>query len=108
MSELFLSKPVLLDSRGGRAEMLRDFGMEAKGFEMEGFSITGFGIECIIIKGVCDYVSGKTKEWQPTAALAANSYLYHHLNQLDISSMNAVKCLHKGLHELHTLNIHTT
>ena len=88
--------------------MLRNFGMEAKGFEMEGFSITGFGIECIIIKGVCDYASGKTKEWQPTATLAANSYLYHHLNQLDISSMNAAKYLHKGLHELRTLNMHTT
>ena len=99
---LFLSKPVLLDSKGGRKEMLRDFGKDAKGFEMEGFSITGFGKECIIIKGVCDYAYGKTKEWQPTAALAANDYLYHHLNQLDISSMKATKDdLYKGLHELH-------
>ena len=96
---LFLSKPVLLDSKGGRAEILRDFGIDAKGFEMEGFSITGFGIECIIIKGVCDYASGKTKEWQPTAALAANDYLYHHLSQLDISSMRTARDdLHKGLH----------
>ena len=96
---LFLSKSVLLDSRGGRAEMLRDFGEDAKGFEMEGYGITGFGKECIIIKGVCDYASGKTKEWQPTAALAANDYLYHHLNQLDISSMKATK--DEGLHKLH-------
>ena len=98
---LFLSKPVLLDDKGlgGRKEMLRDFGIDAKGFEMEGFSIIGFGIECIIIKGVCDYASGKTKEWQPTAALAANDYLYHHLNQLDISDMNPMKYDHyKGLH----------
>ena len=96
---LFLSKPVLLDDKGGRAEMLRDFGVDAKGFEMEGFSITGFGIECIIVKGVCDYASGKTKEWQPTAALAANDYLYHHLNQLDISAMRTARDdLHTGLH----------
>ena len=79
--------------------MLRDFGIDAKGFEMEGYSIIGFGIECIIIKGVCDYAYGKTKEWQPTAALAANDYLYHHLNQLDISSMKAAK--DEGLHKLH-------
>ena len=102
---LFLSMPVLLDSIGGRKEMLRDFGKDAKGFEMEGFSITGFGKECIIIKGVCDYAGGKTKEWQPTAALAANDYLYHHLNQIDISTMKAEK--DKGLYELPTLNIHT-
>ena len=97
---LFLSKPVLLDSKGGRKEMLKDFGRDAKGFEMEGFSITGFGKDCIIIKGVCDYASGKTKEWQPTAALAANDYLHHHLKQLDISSMKAEK--DKGLYELRT------
>ena len=102
---LFLSKSVILNSEVARKEMLRDFGIDAKGFEMEGFSITRFGIECIIIKGVCDYASGITKEWQPTAALAANDYLYHHLNQLDISSMKAAKDdLHKGLHELHTLS----
>ena len=105
ISGLFLSRPVLLNSEVARKEMLRDFGIDAKGFEMEGFSITGFGIECIIIKGVCDYASGITKEWQPTAALAANDYLYHHLSQLDISNMKAEKDdLHKGLHELHTLS----
>ena len=98
---LFLSKTVLLDSKGGRNEMLRHFGKDAKGFEMEGFSITRLGTECIIIKGVCDYASGKTKEWQPTAALAANDYLYHHLNQLDISSMRVAKDdLYTGLHVL--------
>ena len=101
---LFLSMPVLLDSERWRKEILKDFGMEAKGFEMEGFSITGFGVDCIIIKGVCDYAGGKTKEWQPTAALAANDYLYHHLNQIDISTMKAEK--DKGLYELCTLNIH--
>ena len=94
-----LSRPVLVNSKEEREQMLSSFGREAKGYEMEGYSITGFGIECIIIKGVCDYASGKTKEWQPTAALAANDYLHYHLLKSDISGMKPVKDdLHKGLH----------
>ena len=62
---------------------------------MEGYSIAGCNIDRIIVKAVCDFASGKTKEWQPTAALAANDYLYHHLNTMDLS------CL-KGEHHLHS------
>ena len=82
-----LSRPVLLNSEKERKMMLTSFGAQAKGYEMKGYSITGFGIDCIIIKGVCDFASGKTKEWQPTAALAANDCLYYQLNQLDLSGM---------------------
>jgi len=81
---LVLSKPVLLNDKKERENIRKCFGEEAKGYEMEGYSIIGGGIECIIIKGVCDFASGKTKDWQPTAALAANDYLYHHLNQMDL------------------------
>ena len=30
----------------------------------------------------------KNKKWQPTAVLAANNYLYYHLNQLDLRNIN--------------------
>lgn len=83
----FLSKPLLLDDKEERRKILEHFGKEAKGYEMEGFSIAGGAIDCIIIKGVCDFASGKNKKWQPTAALAANDYLYHHLSQMDLSNM---------------------
>ena len=68
-----------------RGRLLQYFGQEAKGFEMEGFGIMGSSMSFIIIKGVCDFAGDKTKAWQPTAALAANDYLYHHLCQTDLS-----------------------
>ena len=37
-------------------------------------------VDCIVIKGVCNFAYGKNKKWQPTAAFAANNYLYYHLN----------------------------
>ena len=80
----FLSKPVLLDDPAERGKILKYFGIEAKGYEMEGFELFG-KINCIIIKGVCDLAGGKTKKWQSTAALAANDYLYHHLNKSDLA-----------------------
>jgi len=84
----FLSKPVLLADEEERGKMLKYFGKEAKGYEMEGFSIMGTEIDFIIIKGCCDFASGKkNKKWQPTAALAANDYLHHHLSQMDLSYM---------------------
>jgi len=41
---------------------LKYFGEEAKRYEMEGYSIVGGAIDCIIIKGVCDFDSGKKQE----------------------------------------------
>ena len=87
---LFLSKPVLLDDKEEREKMLKYFGKEAKGYEMEGFSIAGGAIDCIIVKGVCDFASGKNKIWQPTAALAAIDCLHHDLMQMDLSLMKDV------------------
>jgi len=34
---------------------------------MEGYSIVGGEIDCIIIKGACDFDSGKNKKLLPTA-----------------------------------------
>ena len=82
---LILSKSVLLNDADERSRLLKHFGPEAKGFEMEGFGIMNSSIGFIVIKGVCDFAGDKTKEWQPTAALAANDYLYHHFCQEDLS-----------------------
>ena len=79
-----LSKNVLLNNKDERKKILLDFREEAKGYEMEGFSLANGGIDIIIVKGVCDFASGKNKKWQPTAALAANAYLHFHLNRLDL------------------------
>ena len=83
-----ISKSVLLNNKTERNKLRLAFGKEAKGYEMEGFSLTDGGIDCIVIKGVCDFASGKNKKWQPTAALAANDYLYYHLNRLDLRNIN--------------------
>ena len=96
----FLSKPMLLNDKEERGKILKYFGEEAKGYEMEGYSITGGAIDCIIVKGVCDFASGKNKAWQPTAALAANDYLYHHLSQMDLSNMKDNP--QRGLYIVHT------
>ena len=84
---LILSKPVLLDDADERDRLLQYFGKEAKGFEMEGFGIMDSSMSFIVIKGVCDLGANKSKEWQPTAALAANDYLHHHFSQTDLSSL---------------------
>ena len=97
----FLSKPMLLNDEAERGEILKYFGKEAKGYEMEGFSIAGGAIDCIIIKGVCDFASGKNKKWQPTAALAANDCLYHDLNQMDLSVMK--DDIQKGIFQLYII-----
>ena len=82
---LILSKPVLLNDETERGLLLKYFGSEAKGFEMEGFGIMESSLDFIVIKGVCDFAGDKNKAWQPTAALAANDYLYHHFCQTDLS-----------------------
>ena len=84
---LILSKPVLLNDPDERGRLLKNFGKEAKGFEMEGFGIMDSSMSFIVIKGVCDLAEDKDKVWQPTAALAANDYLYHHFCQTDLSSL---------------------
>ena len=84
---LILSKSVLLDDADERDRLLQYFGKEAKGFEMEGFGIMDSSMSFIVIKGVCDLGASKSKECQPTAALAANDYLYHHFSQTDLSSL---------------------
>ena len=81
---LILSKPVLLNDKAERDRLLKKFGPEAKGFEMEGFGIMESLLNFIVIKGVCDFAGDKNKEWQPTAALTANDYLYHHFSQTDL------------------------
>ena len=86
-SGLILSKSVLLNDPAERGRLLKYFGPEAKGFEMEGFGIMDSSIGFIVIKGVCDLGEHKDKVWQPTAALAANDYLYHHFCQTDLSSL---------------------
>ena len=85
ISGLILSKSVLLNDKAERDRLLRNFGSEAKGFDMEGFGIMESSLNFIVIKGVCDFASDKNKEWQPTAALAANDYLFHHFSQTDLS-----------------------
>ena len=84
---LILSKSVLLDDADERSRLLQYFGKEAKGFEMEGFGIMDSSMKFIVIKGVCDLGAHKSKEWQPTADLAANDYLHHHFSQTDLSSL---------------------
>ena len=82
---LILSKPMLLNDKAERKRLLKDYGKEAKGFEMEGFGIMDSAVDFIVIKGVCDLGNKKDDLWQPTAALAANDYLYHHFCQTDLS-----------------------
>ena len=86
---------MLLDDEEEREKMLKYFGKEAKGYEMEGFSIAEGAIDCIIVKGVCDFASGNNKIWQPTAALAAIDCLYHDLSRMDLSLMKDV--IQKGI-----------
>lgn len=82
---LILSKSMLLNDKAERERLLEYYGKEAKGFEMEGFGIMGSSLDFIVIKGVCDLGNKKDDLWQPTAALAANDYLYHHFCQTDLS-----------------------
>ena len=81
---LILSKPMLLNDKTERDRLLK-VNPEAIGFEMEGFGIMKSTLDSIVIKGVCDFAGDKDKAWQPTAALAANDYLYHHFCQTDLS-----------------------
>ncbi|XP_065917434.1 uncharacterized protein [Dysidea avara] len=81
----FLSNSELLNDVKKRKELLEAHCKEAKGYEMEGFGIMTTKMDCIIVKGVCDYAGEKTKKWQPTAALAANHYLLQDLERLDLS-----------------------
>ena len=100
---LILSKPVLLNDKTERDRLLK-VNPEAKGFEMEGFGLMDSSLDFIVIKGVCDFAGDKDKAWQPTAALAANDYLYHHFCQTDLS------LLLQGIYSfkyLHTSNIYT-
>jgi len=83
-----LSKPELINDPVWMEKLLNSCRKEAKGFEMEGFGIMDSQIDCIIIKGVCDYASHKSDDWQPTAALAANDYLYHHFKENDLGVLH--------------------
>ena len=82
---VFLSNSELINDAKKRKELLIAHCKEAKGYEMEGFGIMTSSMDCIIVKGVCDYAGKKTKKWQPTAALAANHYLLQELERLDLS-----------------------
>ena len=79
-----LSKRVLLNDKEERKKMLLYFGEDAKGYEMEAFDLVNGDTDIIVVKSVCDFANKKTKNWQPTAALAANDYLHYHLDQLDL------------------------
>ncbi|XP_065916778.1 uncharacterized protein [Dysidea avara] len=80
-----LSKSELLNDAKIRKQYIHAHCKEAKGYEMEGFGIMETEMKCIIVKGVCDYAGQKAKIWQPTAALAANDYLFQDLNRKDLS-----------------------
>ena len=82
-----LSKSVLLNNKEERKKILSNFREEAKGYEMEGFSLTNGNIDIIVVKGVCDFASGKNKKWQTTAALAANDYLHFHFSRLNLRAL---------------------
>ena len=93
---LILNKPVLLSDVTDRTQSLQYFGQKPKGIEVGSFDMTG-SLKCfIIIKGVCNFIGDNTKLWEPTAALAANDYLYHHLYQTDLS------LLVEGMYILHS------
>ena len=79
------SKPTLLSDVTDKSQLLQDYGQKAKGFEMEGFGTTDSSIGFITIKGVSNFAGDKNQLWEPTAALAANDYLYHHFCQTDLS-----------------------
>ena len=82
-----LSRSVLLNNEEEREKIRLYFREEAKGYEMEGFGLTNSNIDIIIVKGVCDFASGKNKKWQPTAALAANDYLHFHFSRLNLRAL---------------------
>ena len=80
----FLSNSESLHDFKKRKELLEVHCKDAKGYETEGFGIMKSSMDCIIVKGVCDYAGEKTEKWQPTAALAANQYLLQELERLDL------------------------
>ena len=82
---LILNKPVTLSDIAERTQSIQYFGQKPKGTEIGSFDITGSPKSFIIIKGVCNFTGDNIKLWEPTAALAANDYLYHHLCQTDLS-----------------------
>ena len=90
-----ISKPMLLNDVTEKGQLLHYYGQEAKGFEMEGFGITDSSISFIIVKGVCDFAGDKNRLWEPTAALVANDYLYHHFCQTDLSLLLEGTHIHK-------------
>ena len=80
-----LSKSEVLNDANMRKQYIHAHCKEAVGYETECFDIMKTTMACIIVKGVCDYADQKTKTWEPTAALAANDYLFHDLMGLDLS-----------------------
>ena len=80
----FLSNSETLHDAKKRKELLQAHCKDAKGYEMEGFGIMTSKMDCIIVKGVCDYAGEKTEKWKPTAALAANHYLCQDFEKLDL------------------------
>ena len=91
---LILNKPDV-------AEKTQNFGLKPKGIELERFNITGTLRSFIIIKGVYNFSGDNTKVWEPTAALAANDYLYHHLCQTDLSLLVEGMCIiHSYMHQM--------
>ena len=90
---LILSKPALSSDVAGRTQSLQYFGQNPKGIEVESFDITASSKNFIVIKGICNFTGDNTKVWEPTAALAANDYLYHHLCQTDLSLLIEGICI---------------
>ena len=46
-----------------RKQLIEAHCKEARGFEMEGFGLMGYQIDCITVKGICDYAGKKAKKW---------------------------------------------
>ena len=87
---LILNKP---SDVAERAQLLQYYSQKPKGVEVEGLDANNLSKNFIIIKGVCNFAGDNNKIWQPTAALAANDYLYHHLCQADLSLLVTGNCV---------------
>ena len=97
---LILNKHMLLSGVAERTQSLHYIGQKPKGIELDSIDITGLLKSFIIVKGVCNFTGDNTKVWEPTAALAANDYLYHHLCQTDLSLLVEGTYLHNSMSSL--------
>ena len=87
----FLSSSTLVAYQDFRDKIREDICREAMGIEMEGIGIINAiefnekgHIHFVIVKAGCDYANeGKSKEWQPVAAMAAADLVYFQFDKPD-------------------------